>query len=93
MTDKKPKKKPRIKIRNPRKIFGTAVSRGPNKAKIAENNDKEKDSISEKDDRAHWENKPRLARFSPIAGHALTKQLDGTLILRREQHNGGECAQ
>jgi GNAT superfamily N-acetyltransferase len=79
MTDKKPKKKPRIKIRSPRKVFGTAVSRGPNEARIAENNEKEKDPTSDKDDPARWENKPRFAKFSAVAGHALTKQLDGTL--------------
>ncbi len=79
MTNKKPKKRPRIKIRNPRKVFGTAISRGPNKSRVAENNNKDKDPTSDKDDPIQWENKPRFAKFSGTASHALTKQLDGTL--------------
>ena len=72
--DNKKKKRIRLKIKKARKIFGTAVSRGPNKERSK--NEVSDSSEEEKPEQNGHRNK---RHFSPLASFALCKQLDGTL--------------
>lgn len=72
--DNKNKKRIRLKIKKARKIFGTAVSREPNKNRLK--NEISNPAEEQKSEQNESQNK---RRFSALASFALCKQLDGTL--------------